>query len=47
MKFGHRIKELPVDWKNDANSTVGLKSYLQVLIETIKIRLNLMMGKYK
>lgn len=45
-KFGHKIKELPVDWKNDPNSTVGLKAYFQVLIETMIVRWNLIMGKY-
>ncbi|MDP3792694.1 MAG: glycosyltransferase family 2 protein [bacterium] len=45
-KFGHKIKELPVDWKNDPNSTVGLKAYVQVLMETITIRKNLITGKY-
>jgi len=45
-KFGYKIKELPVDWKNDPNSKVGLNAYIQVLSETVKIRLNILMGKY-
>lgn len=45
-KFGHKIKEVPVDWKNDPNSKVGLEAYVQVLIETINIRWNLLTGKY-
>lgn len=45
-KFKYKIKELPVDWKNDPNSTVGLKAYFQVLLETIKIRWNFLTGKY-
>lgn len=45
-KFGHKIKEVPVDWKNDPNSRVKLKSYFQVLLETVKIRWNLIIGKY-
>ena len=45
-KFGYKIKELPVDWHNDPNSTVGLKAYVQVLIETMIIRRNLILGKY-
>ncbi|OGM96212.1 MAG: hypothetical protein A3B86_03665 [Candidatus Yanofskybacteria bacterium RIFCSPHIGHO2_02_FULL_38_22b] len=45
-KLGYKIKELPVDWKNDPNSKVSLKSYFQVLTETILIRWNLMTGKY-
>lgn len=46
-KFKHKIKEIPVDWKNDPNSKVGLRAYFQVLWETVKIRWNLMTGKYK
>ncbi len=45
-KYGYKIKELPVDWKNDPNSKVGLKAYIQVLIETMKVRWNLMIGRY-
>lgn len=45
-KFDYKIKELPVDWKNDPNSKVGLKAYLQVLLETVKLRWNLMTGVY-
>lgn len=45
-RFGYKIKEIPVDWKNDPNSKVGLKAYLQVLLETVKIRWNLMTGVY-
>jgi len=45
-KFGYKIKELPVDWKNDPNSKVGLKAYIQVLIETVIIRWNLIIGRY-
>ena len=37
-KFGYKIKEVPVNWKNDPNSHVGLKAYFQVLMETVKIR---------
>lgn len=45
-KFDYKVKELPVDWKNDPNSKVGLKAYFQVLIETVKIRWNLIIGQY-
>ncbi len=45
-KFGYKIKELPVDWKNDPNSTVGLRAYFQVLMETVKIRWNLINRRY-
>src|SRR3989344_304677 len=45
-KFGYKIKEVPVMWKNDPNSHVKLNAYFQVLMETVKIRWNLMTGKY-
>ena len=46
-KFKHKIKEVPVNWKNDPNSHVRLSAYIEVLLETIRVRLNLMTGKYK
>lgn len=45
-KFGFKIKEVPVDWKNAPESRVTLKSYFQVLTETVKIRWNLLTSKY-
>ncbi len=45
-RFGYKIKEVPVDWKNAPESHVGLKAYFQVLMETVKIRWNLMTKKY-
>jgi len=45
-KFGHKIKEVPIDWHNDPNSRVGLKTYFEVLLETVKVRWNLITGKY-
>ena len=45
-KFGFKIKEVPVNWKNAPESHVGLKAYFQVLMETVKIRRNLIIKKY-
>ena len=45
-RFDHRIKELPVDWHNDPHSHVGLKAYFEVLLETVKVRWNLLIGAY-
>lgn len=45
-KFRFKIKEVPVDWNNNPNSHVSLKSYFQVLLETVKVRLNLLTGRY-
>ncbi len=48
-KFGFKIKEVPIRWHNDPNtaSHPRLSAYFQVLSETVKIRWNLMTGKYK
>lgn len=46
-RFGYRTKEMPVTWKNDLRSTVHLSAYLQVLLETVKIRLWLWRGVYE
>ena len=47
-KFGYKIKEVPISWKNDPNtaSHPHLSAYFQVLTETVKIRWNLITGKY-
>ncbi len=47
-KFGYKIKEVPINWKNDPNtaSHPRLSAYFQVLMETVKIRWNLMTGRY-
>lgn len=45
-KFHYKIKEVPVDWKNNPESHVGLNAYIEVLLDTIKVRLNLITGVY-
>jgi dolichyl-phosphate beta-glucosyltransferase len=45
-KFGYKIKEIPVHWMNDEGSKVKMSSYFKVLIETLKIRYFLWVGKY-
>lgn len=42
-KFGFKIKEVPIKWINDPESKVKPSAYLQVLLETLKIRWNLWM----
>ncbi len=37
---GYKIVEQPIDWINSPDSKVTLKSYLQVLKDVVKIRLN-------
>jgi len=45
-KLGYRIKELPVTWINPGESKVTLKSYWRTLKELLKIKWNLISGKY-
>ncbi len=44
--FGYRIGIIPVYWVNDTGSHVRLSSYIDVLWETINVRLNLWFGRY-
>ena len=46
-KFRFTIKEVGVNWNNDPNSKVNMWAYPQVLLQTLKIRWNLMTNKYK
>lgn len=46
-RMGYRIKEMPVHWVNDPRTHVNLKSYFQVLWETIKVRWWLWRHVYK
>ena len=45
-KFGFKIKEVPIDWKNEGQSRVKPGAYFQVLREVLKIRWNLWVNKY-
>jgi dolichyl-phosphate beta-glucosyltransferase len=45
-KFGFKIKEIPVYWKNDPESKVKFKSIFKMALDLIKIRWNLITGKY-
>jgi dolichyl-phosphate beta-glucosyltransferase len=46
-KFGFKIKEVPIDWKNEGMSRVKPTAYFQVLFEVLKIRWNLWVNSYK
>lgn len=46
LKFGYRIKTVPVVWVNDANSKVKLSGYINTFVELGRIKWNLMTGKY-
>lgn len=43
----YKIKEVPIVWINDPISHVKFSAYFQVLFETLKVRWNLITGKYK
>jgi hypothetical protein len=44
--MGYRIKEVPVVWKNDPESKVKFKGMVKMGIDLLRIRWNLMTGKY-
>lgn len=46
-KLGYKIKEVPIAWINDVESKVKFKSIIEMFFETLKIRLNMIFGKYK
>ena len=46
-KMGYKIKEIPVRWLNDTESTVGFKSMVKMLIEVFQIRWNMLTRKYE
>jgi dolichyl-phosphate beta-glucosyltransferase len=45
-KLGYKIKEIPLYWKNDPESKVKFKSIFKIALDLIKIRWNLIAGKY-
>ncbi|MGB9743124.1 MAG: dolichyl-phosphate beta-glucosyltransferase [Minisyncoccales bacterium] len=47
QKLGYKIKEIPIYWKNDPNSTVKFNSIFKMAIDLIKIRINLIKGRYE
>jgi len=46
-KYGFKIKEVPIVWKNIGKSEVNLKAYIKTLGELIKIKWNLISGQYE
>ena len=45
-RMGYKIKEIPINWKNDLESKVKFKSMVKMFVDLIKIRMNLIFGKY-
>lgn len=46
-KFKYKIGIIPVHWINDPKSHVKLSGYFKVLLDVLKIRWNLISGKYE
>lgn len=44
--FGFRIKEMPITWANDVNSTVGLKAYASTLLDVVRVWWGIKKGTY-
>ncbi len=45
-RLGYRVKEIPVHWKNDPKTKVKLSNTFKMGIDLLKIRWNLLRGKY-
>ena len=45
--LGYKIAERPIRWVNDSESKVSPKAYLDVLLEVVRVKLNLWRGIYK
>lgn len=45
-KYKFKVKEMPIIWENNFNSTVKWHDYPRTMINLIKIRLNNLLGKY-
>jgi glycosyltransferase involved in cell wall biosynthesis len=45
-KAGYKIKEIPVYWRNDPNSKVKFKTIFNMAKDLLRIRMNLILGKY-
>lgn len=45
-KQGYKIKELPIKWVNDSESHVKFSGMVNMLLEIVQIRINLMTRKY-
>jgi len=46
-KYKFKVKEMPVTWVNNFNSTVRWHDYPRTMINLFKIRINNLLGKYK
>lgn len=45
-RFNYKIKEVPITWINDLESKVKLKHVFKMFVEMLKLRKDLIIGKY-
>jgi len=45
--LGYKIKEAPVTWVNDINSKVKFSGMVKMGLDLLRIRWNLISGKYR
>ena len=45
-RMGHKIKEIPIVWKNDLESKVKTRSIIKMAIDLLKLKINLALGIY-
>jgi dolichyl-phosphate beta-glucosyltransferase len=45
-KYGYKIKEIPIYWKNDLESKVNFKGIIRMALDMLKIRWNLIKREY-
>ncbi len=45
-RLGFKIKEIPIVWKNDDRSQMNFKGMLNMIIEVLAVRKNLLTGRY-
>ena len=45
-KLGHRIKEIPILWKNDPNTKLGIGGMINAILELFLIKLHFILGDY-
>jgi hypothetical protein len=49
LKLGYKVKQMPVRWRNQKNSSVtlfGLNGFVQILMDLIKTKFRLIKGGY-
>lgn len=46
-KMGYKIVEVPINWIDSGQSTVGIKGYIQTLKELFQVKWRMITGKYE